>query len=287
MKKSILYGMVTLAVLFGLIFLVGISNRYFMFYDVKVSHKNTNKNNNNNNNGDNKPGKSDKNIKGYACKTDECKMLDGTDVINDKFVFVLDDDNKIYLYNMEKDAVTDTYIEVTPTDKLYIVAGQDGMYGLIKIDNDVEKVYDLKYSYIQYNEDDHNFMVTSPTSSFITDADGKKISSDYSAQIMQYSDKYIVTKTKNNDYHVFSMNNKEYLTEYINSKSVYIEILGDYVGVVDTNNNYKVYDFTNYTKVIGEYKASDDKMVLRGRINGNSIEIYDELSNEVVKTLEI
>ena len=144
---------------------------------------------------------------------------------------------------------------------------------------------DPKYKHIKYNENDGTFVITSDKASFITDSSGHRVSSDYTADIIEYNEKYIVTKSSNNEYHIFNFNNKEYLTEYYNGKRLFIELVGNYVGVITDEYEYQVYDFSVSTKLLGSVKLEENNTTARARVVENKIEIYD--GETILKTIDL
>ena len=281
MKKAYLVAITALFSISTIFALFGTSNHFIKFYDVSAIEEEEPyveppKPN---------PPTTNKEINGYKCTYENCQILEGTEKVNDQYMFIYDGVNNIVLFDSMKTEIKYKYREVLPANNLYIVVNDSGLYGLIKVDKDVENVYDTKYTYIQYNEADNHFMVTSPTTSFITDENGKKISPEYSAQIVQYNDRYIITKTKDGDYHIFNFKNIEFLSEYINTKHYFIELVGDYVGAINEKYIYQVYDLSEKNKLIGECELEVGTIDARARIVDNKIEIYK--GEEVLKTIDL
>lgn len=293
MRKAYFWGIVILLSISAVFAAYGTLNHYYNFYDaspkIKVkngpSKNNPGNNNGKNNNGNNNGKNTDKKVNGYACTTDNCKLADTTNVINDKYQFVEDGNDNIVLYNIGDNKVEEKYKSVEQAGKLYVVRNESDLYGLLKIDDNVNSVYEPKYSYIQYNSTDNQYMVTLNNTSFITDEDGQKISADYTAQIVQYNSKYIITRKSSDEYHIFNFSNKEYLTEYYNAKRLFIELIGDYVGVITDEYAYVLYDFTNGAKVIGTVELGEGNKSARARLNGNTVEVFN--GNEVLGTINI
>lgn len=281
MKKAYLVGITALFSISTIFALFGTSNHFLKFVDVsdiveEEPYVEPHKPN---------PPVSNKELEGYKCTYESCEMLEGTSKINEQYMFIYDGINKIVLYDTNNSEIKYTYREVLPANNLFIVVNDSGLYGLIKIDQDVENLYETKYTYIQYNEADNHFMVTSPTTSFITDENGKKISPEYSAQIVQYNDRYIITKTKAGDYHIFNFKNIEFLSEYINSKHYFIELVGDYVGAINEKYVYQLYDLSAGNKIVGECELEVGTIDARARIVGNKVEIFK--GEEVLKTIDL
>lgn len=296
MRKAQYYTVICITFFIVLMAIFGTMNHYNPFYDLS-SYKNKSGNNGNSNQKPNptptptptpnpNPSTTDKDVNGYKCETDNCDIVENTDVINNKYEFVKDGDNNVVLYNIEGKENVDKYQSVEAAGDTYVVKTTEGTYGIIKIFDTVTSIVDAKYKMIKYNSVDKTFVLSTDKASFIADSEGKKISSDYTADIIQYNEKYIVTKSSNNEYHVFNFNNREYLTEYYNGKRLFIELVGDYVGVITNTYMYQLYDFsTATTKLVAEVQVPDNSTTARARIVDNKVEIYD--GETVLKTIDL
>lgn len=284
MNKAYFYTMCLITSILIIIAIFGTSNHFLKFYEVKGSN---NSSSSNNNNDPKKPQVDPKDlpvVDGYNCLNLDCKKLETNSISSENVEIILDGENQAIIYNKETKEVERTYKTIKESGKLYIVVNSSGLYGLVSIGDEITDVFDAKYKHIDYNEKDNQFMVTTNTASFITDENGSKLSPDYSAQIVQYNDKYIVTRTEKGDFHIFDFQNKELLREYVNTKRTYIELVGDFVGVITDNNIYRVYDFRTGTVILGEYQINDATQEVRSRINNGKIEIYDK--SGVLKTID-
>ena len=300
MNKKYLYGMITLAAIFLLVAIFSTANHIFGFYNPNDSVKSTKKTTPSKPKTPDTPVTPDKPdnpdtpvdpskaqiINGYTCTTTNCSLLTGTSLINDQYSFIQDGTDNVVLYDMVNYKTVDTYKKVIPAGVLYIAQKKDDLYGLLNVTKEVQEVLTFTYNYIEYNKIENQFTVTTQSnSSYIVNNQGQKISPVYVAQIIQYNDKYIVTKTSNNEYHIFNFNNKEFLTEYINSKCLFIELINDYVGVITSDYKYVIYDFGNNSKIVGEYQLDNGVSDARARVNGSKIEIYR--GTNVLKTIDL
>ena len=67
---------------------------------------------------------------------------------------------------------------------------------------------------------------------------------------------------------------------------MFIELVGDYVGVITDTYKYQLYDFsTASTKLLAEVQIPNNSISARARINGNTIEIYD--GDTVLKSIDL
>lgn len=284
MRKAYFYAMCLITSILIIIALFGTSNHFLKFYKAKES---SGSKNNNNNNDPKKPQVNPKDlpvVDGYNCQNLNCQKLETSNISSEDVEIIVDGEETAVIYNKKTKEVERSYKTIEESGKLYIVMNSNGLYGLISIGDEITDVFEAKYKHIDYNEKDNQFMVTTNTASFITDENGSKLSPDYSAQIVQYNDKYIVTKTAKGDYHIFDFQNKELLREYVNTRRTYIELVGDFVGVITDNNVYRVYDFRTGTVILGEYQIVDTTQEVRSRINNGKIEIYNKTG--VLKTID-
>lgn len=306
MKKSYLNGMIFLVVVFTLTSLFGTINHFTKFYSP---------NNSSSNNGgttptpvpdpdpnpepdpepdpdpdpdpnpDPNPSGSNSEIYGYKCTTSNCQINEAIDITSDTYKLINDGENKVVIQNVKENKTEYTLTKITKAGNLYITLNQSNQYGLLKIADSIKEIAKQEFDVIEYNQKSNSYLLTKGSISYIIDENGSKRSTDYSAQIIDYNETYIITKSKTNEYHIFNFNNKEYLTEYINSGRTYIELVGSYVGVLDSNGKYVIYDFRYGNKVIGEYTSSTPSTSIRSRIVDNKIEIYE--NDNILKTIDL
>lgn len=278
MKKSYLYGMIVIVIISFCLCAYGTTMHFL--------GKDTNKDNNkiNNSNASN-PKTSDGKVDSYSCKESDCKLLDGTRKINNQYEFIQDGNNTVVLYDAKENKVVAEYLYAEQGGSLYIAKDSSGKYGLVDVDKTVKNVMDFDYSSIKYNNNngEDQYMVTSDKGSYIANKTGEAVSKMYSAQIIEYNDRYIITK--GDEYHIFNFNNKEFLSEYINTGRLFIQLVGDYVGVITTDYVYCIYDFSTGSKIIGEYQLQHGQDNARARYVDNKIEIYDD--EKVLKTIDL
>jgi len=285
-KKAYFYSMCLITSLCVIVAIFATSNHFLNFYDVSAKNTNSSSSNKPNPNPNNPPA-DPKNlpvVDGYKCSNENCKKINSSNITNESIEIIADGQDKAVIYNKDTNKVERTYKTIEESGNLYIVMNTSGLYGLINIDEEISDVFDTKYKHIEYNSIANQYMITTSTASFIADEAGTKLSPDYSAQIVQYNDKYIITKSDNGEYHIFDFQNKELLREYVNSKRLYIELVGDFVGVITDSYLYRIYDFRNGTVILGDYQITDQSLDIRARFNDSKIEIYK--GNQVLKTID-
>ena len=293
MNKSYLVGIIVIAGLVSLVAIFGATNHFMGYYDPnKTIAKNNNNNNNKptpnpNPNPDPKPNPqpTDKEIDGYKCKTQDCEILKGTSLINNKFLFISDGVDYVVLFDITTKEVVETYKSVSVAGDSYIAKDNNDKYGVINVDNEVSNLFPFEYTIIEYHPKKENFILTKNSSSFVANNVGKVITLTYNAQIIDYNDLYIITRTTSGEYHIFNFNNSTELTEYVNTKRIYIELVQGYVGVVTEDYIYRLFDFRHgETKQLAEYQLPSTTKKFHAVINTkNQLEIYadDNLSKAI------
>ena len=294
-SKLYLNSIIVIAVVIALVAVFGASNHFMGYYDPKgtIAKSNSNKKDpdptptpNPDPNPQPQPGQTDRELYGYKCNYENCSLLAGTNVINNKYVFIVDGTENIVLFDTEKKEIYDTYTSVSKSGTNFIVKNKDAKYGVIYITSEVTTVIPFEYTFVEYISNKNNYILTKNSSSFVSNSKGEAITLTYNAQIIDYNDLYIITKTTNGDYHIFNFNNRTELTEYVNSKRILIELVSNYVGVVTEDYMYRLYDFQNGNKVLLEEQLEKSSTNIYAKINGaNKLEIY--ANNALVKTVDL
>lgn len=116
-------------------------------------------------------------------------------IYSNNYVFV-QDGNDIYLYDISKKEKLNTFelIKTGDTTQNYVaVKDLNGKYGLLLIDEEVKKVLDTKYDYLEIYNSNDSFVIIEDNKSYIVDKDGKKISSAITGTIKSFNSKYIIS----------------------------------------------------------------------------------------------
>lgn len=290
-NKTYLNSIIVIAIFLVLIAIFGASNHFMAYYDPKGElSKKENKVDpikpTPNPNPDPKPNTDGKEIHGYKCVYENCHVLDGTDVINNKYIFISDGDDNVVLFDITSVETKETYKSVSVTGNLYTAVDKDNKYGVISVYNDVENIVPFEYTLITYSEKKDNYVLTKNTSSFVADNRGRAITLTYNAQIIDYNDLYIITRTSTGEYHIFNFNNRTELTEYVNSNRLFIELVASYVGVVTDDYTYRLYDFQKSNNAILSYKLEKQSQNVHAIINNaNRLEIY--VDDTLEKTIDL
>lgn len=287
-NKVYLNGIIVVAVIFVAVAIFGTTNHFSGYYNPSGKTKNNNNSNNNPKPTPTpKPTPSGKEIQGYKCTSEDCVILNGTSTINDKFIFISDGAENIVLFNIEEKKVVATYKSVIVAGQgNYVVKNKEDKYAIITVTDDVNEVAPFEYTLIEYVKNKDNYILTKQNSSFVADKNVKTITLTYNAQIVDYNDYYIVTKTTNGEYHIFNFNNNTELTEYVSAKRIFIELVKNYVGVVTDDYVYRLFDYKNGTKLMAEYRLRTSAKKIHAVINSSyQLEIYED--DELVKTIDL
>lgn len=293
MNKAYLNSMIGLTVILVLVALFGTSNHFMAYYN---PNNRVAKNTNNNTKppkpepepdpDPNPPINDEKDINGYKCKYSNCQILNGTSVINNKYVFIVDGTDNVILYDIENQSEYASYKTVSISGTSYIAQTKEEKYGVILVYDDVTEMVPFDYTYIEYIQSKDQFVLTKNSSSYVADNRGRQVTLTYNARIINYNDLYIITKTTSGEYHIFNYNNRVDLTEYVNSKRLYIELIGEFVGVLTDGYEYRLYDFKSGNKLITSYQLEKDTKNVYGIINrNNQLEIYG--NDKLLKTIDI
>ena len=296
-NKVYLNSIIVLAIVIAAVAIFGASNHYLGYYDPSGKIKNTGENKEkkpddkkpddkkpDDKKPDDKPDIVDKEIYGYKCKYSNCEILSGTDLINEKYLFIVDGTENVILFDVTAKETKETYKSVAVAGNNYITKNQNNMYAIVTVSDNVSEVVPYEYTYIDYLSTKDNYVLTKNNSSFVSDNKGKAITLTYNAQIMDYNNLYIITRTATGDYHIFNFNNSTELTEYVNSGRSFIELVENYVGVVTSDYKYQLYDFQNKNKLIAEQQLQNSYTKFHAVINSsNKLEIYadDNLINTI------
>ena len=301
-NKVYLNSIIVLAIIIAAVAIFGASNHFLGYYDPngKINKNSENKEKTpdekkpddkkpddkkpDDKKPDDKPAATDKEINGYKCKYSNCEILSGTDLIKEKYLFIVDGTENVVFFDTTSKETKETYKSVSIAGNNFIVKNQNNMYAIINVSENVSEVVPYEYTYIDYLSTKDNYILTKNNSSFVTDNKGKAITLTYNAQIMDYNNLYIITRTATGEYHIFNFNNSTELTEYVNSGRIFIELVENYVGVVTSDYKYQLYDFQNKNKLIAEQQLQNSYTKFHAVINSsNKLEIYadDNLINTI------
>ena len=295
MNKTYLNSMIILAVILIIVAIFGTTNHFMGYYDPsgKIA-KNNNEDNNKKPNPtptptptpEPDPAPKNKEIEGYKCQYANCQILNGTSLINNKYLFIVDGTDNVVLFDVTIPEVVEKYKSVSVSGNSYIIKNQNDRYAIVTLSDKIDQIVPFEYTYIEYISKKNNFVLTKENQSFVADNMGKAITLTYNAQIIDYNEKYIITKTLNGEYHIFNFNNSTELTEYVNSKRVYIELVNNYVGVVTEDYVYRLFDFQKDSKPITEYQLQNNPTKFHAIINNsNQLEIYAD--DKLAKTIDL
>lgn len=165
----------------------------------------------------------------------------------DRFVFLVDNKDEeaseIKLYDLKEEKVLKTVFEVMPNEKedsLLILKDNEGLFGLERItESGLETI--IPYSYDQMNfipslEDVTKISVRKDNNFYLANLENKILTKAITNTIVGASEKYIKTKDKNNNYHVYDYNAREVMAGEKNWE--YVELLDEVMFLVEQDTLY-------------------------------------------------
>ena len=206
---------------------------------------------------------------------------------NDYALFKEDEKIKVYNYNFKKVLIEYDEINnynVKHTDPILIVK-KDGKYGVLSLKN-MSPILQVKYDYIAIPNkvtddvlDTSKFIVNEEGNWYIMDKDKKYNEIPFTDPIIDFNDKYIITKN-NLGIQINDYSKNTYLND-ISKKGVYC--IGKYILIISNENTIYVYDDLQNNFItsleIPNYQKIDFKMV------NKMIEIY--IDGKIDKTINI
>ena len=205
---------------------------------------------------------------------------------NDYALFKEDDKIKLYNYKFNKTLVE--YDEINNYNVKHnnpiLIVKKDDKYGVLSLKN-MTLILPIEYDYIAIPNkvvddilDTSKFIVNDSGSWYIMDKDKKYNAIPFADPIIDFNDKYIITKD-DLGVHIYDYNKNSYL-DSIDKKAVYC--IGKYVIIISNMNNMYVYDdlennfltslrFTDYQQI--DFKLVENRIEIY--IDGN----FDQVIN--------
>lgn len=194
-----------------------------------------------------------------------------SNIYNDKYVFVKDvkdmSDPVILLYNIIDSKVEEELYDTIVFDNYASVKDKDSKYGLISLD-DNKTIIPFEYDELSILSD-NLIKVRKDNNSYLADLNNSILTKAYNEDIRSASDKYVVTKDKNDKYHLYDYNGDKVVDKDFD----YLTLIDDYYLAVLDKELY-VYDYENNLYNIEGIKLIND--------NYNSVEVYDK--NKLINT---
>lgn len=224
------------------------------------------------------------------------KIVNG--IINNKYVFISDykdEQNSIYLYDLEKNDIYATYKSVKNygigiVNNYYIVESLTGTYGIIKIENgEVINVLPFAYDYIALQDDidlEQNklladiFIVKKENKWYLVDENEAEFTNGSEQPIIAFDSlSYII---KNENYSIYNYDG----TSKLFGSYKYLNYISKYIEVKDANNNYYILDKSTMTLASKLYQITDESVIDTKINDEDKIEIIiDNESKEIIEIL--
>lgn len=173
-------------------------------------------------------------------------VLTRSSIIDETYIFINDnprkDDEKIKLYNIKEQSVSDTYqlVKKVNSNKV-ILKNENNLYGVIEFsNNEVLTKLNFTYNYLGFIDNGTNSYVSIQNErNFIINESGQTLSKAITGDIKNFNNTYIKVKTNDDKYIVYNYNNQNIFNESYD----YVELFNDYAILInDTKMFLKFYD---------------------------------------------
>ncbi len=204
-----------------------------------------------------------------------------TQIINNRYVFILDGIT-IKLFDLKSSTVFANLkaiknYNIGIDNDYYIVEDVNNNWGVISLKDAAAFVIKCEYEYIglhnEINQETKHlksdlFVVKNYEGWKLINSNNVKQSSDFLNEIYDYNKDYVITK-KNKIYYLNNINGGN--SVQLSYKKV--DLVGDYLAVVDENNDFYIIDPKNDNKLTEEFDVNDDDQ-LRCEILDKAIFIF-------------
>ena len=248
----------------------------------------------------------------YECKTSSCDYAKGTiddstyslnyyskasdsstSLISKRYAFLTDGSENIILYDVVNSSVVNTFKAVKNygigiDNNYYILEDLNNKWGVMKIDSTAGLTIDYSYDFVGLHDELKEGTTLLNSDVFVVkNNEGWKLVSNtnvdksayFTNQIYDYNDKYVITKN-GSYYYIYSIASANLLMSNLFS---YTKFIGDYIAVIDSNNDYYLLNPETLMSVSQKYKiTSPEEVTLEETTSGISLSIGGELK-EVVK----
>lgn len=208
--------------------------------------------------------------KEYALNEPEVEKNTKLPIINDRYVFLLDDeiekinDTDILLYDLVLGKVLGKYKEVKDygigiENDYYILKNQSNLWGVVSFEDGIALKVPFQYDYIGLIDklDDTSNKIASDIFATrkneqwqLMDSNNATFASEINQEIFSYNSEYIVVKQKN------GMQLIDYRRNIILPSMEYINFYSKFLEIIDANNEFYLYDLNKQTKISNSYSVS-------------------------------
>ncbi len=198
-----------------------------------------------------------------------------SDLYLDQYAFVFDNqdgENVIVLYDFKNEEKKGSYtvIKSNAINDYIILKNLDGKYGLVSIkEKEISIIVDFEYEYlgklVGIEEDDKILIAKKNGNYSLINYENKSLTKSVKNPIVNYNEKYILTKNEKEIYSVY-----DYKGELIIDNYVFIELLKDYVLAIDETNKLMVLDYGN-NRYLGEGIQLKNKNYIKSNIYNDKL----------------
>lgn len=198
--------------------------------------------------------------------------------------------SNVILYDVVNNQVVEEYKElknygVGLENNYYIAQNQEGLWGVLKITDQVEEIIPFMYDYIgvrdSINESGQveakTFAVLDKNNWYLINEKNEKVTDSLSNTLIDYNEQYLITSSENGmDLLTYDGRNRLFGTYQ------YLHFCGPFIALVDANSIFYVYDIETNQEVSNRYTVSDTNQIVYEK-EKNTIHIYvgDELLENI------
>lgn len=222
----------------------------------------------------------------YVTVPNNFAFIVDTNLTTDKINYLKDAGVIVYNLNtLEKTAIKGIKnYNIGIADNYYIVVNNDNKYGIVTFSDTMDTVIDYKYDFIglanKLNDqgliDNSKSIVLENGNWKLIDKADNPLTSDFKQPIYDYNDSHVILSI-GNSYQIFNYHNKALSSETF----IKVVLKDKYIGVIDTDKKFYVYDCSTEQIISNKYKAEVyDDIVLE--ITDGTLYIY--MNGEVLET---
>lgn len=198
----------------------------------------------------------------------------------------------VFLYDVQENQVLGTYKElknygVGIENEYYIAENEDGLWGVLKITEQIEEVIPFTYDYIGLSNIQNKngqiksdyFAVLKDNSWSIIDSQNNKVSDTVTDTLVDYNENYMITK-KDSEMNLLTFDGRNRLF----GTYQYLHFCGPFIAIVDANGDFYVYDIDQNKEVSNRHIISSPDNITY-KVEKEYIHIFDE--EELIENVAI
>ncbi len=198
----------------------------------------------------------------------------------------------VLLYDVLENQVIGTYKEfknygVGIENDYYIASNEDGLWGVLKITDQIEEVIPFTYDYIGLSNIQNKdgqiksdyFAVLKNNSWSILDSQGNKVSDTVTDSLVDYNETYMITKS-GSEMNLLTFDGRNRLF----GSYQYLHFCGPYIAIIDATNDFYVYAIDQNKEVSNRHRISSPENISY-KVEKEYIHIFD--GEELIENIAI